>query len=720
MDRTIFWIIAVATVCILAVFSLPLFNGTVYTFDDFIYFHLPYHKFYARALSEGADFTWCPDVFCGFDLHAEGQVGMYHPLHLLLYRFLPFSAAFNLELFLSYPFLFIGMYFLLRRWNFSSGVCMFGAFTFTFNSFMFLRFQHMHMIATIAHLPWTLLCCDVILRGGSRGKVQVSCIMLAILTASQILLGFPQSYWMTAMIEAVYVLILAISRRVYFPLLKVFGFKLLGVLMASVQLIPTMTAIYSTARPIQDLNYQGEYSFHPINFLLSVSPYYFKEPIVPFNCVWEGTMYSGVIAIVLCIWLATRKEDLLKNRVILAIALVLTVVGTLLALGRYLPIFPLLMKVPPFGMFRCPDRYDLLVHFGLSAAAACALACLLQAQRKSGPLSKSVRVFILIVLAVAVLPLLYNIWVSRNPQHPLAANINSPYMAAIGSAILAAGAALVIAALKGFRWAVLAIVLLQVTDLGIYCESYVLRQGQAMSLADLIAAIRTPQEVTRGELVYTITDNILLLKGFRLFVDLVALPPHKELISYKIITLHVAGVNWIRKITGPNNEQKWTRVPDPLPRVQLYQRAMVYDDLNSQINQIDCKTTALVSKEISLSGESLGTVSILKDAPGDIEIAADVNSRQLLFLSESFNPGWRVEVNGKRREVIRVFGDFMGCVLDAGSRNVRFLWNPADLMIGKSISLILAAAMLIWLLVLGARNLPSLYLTRRFREAGHT
>ena len=129
------------------------------------------------------------------------------------------------------------------------------------------------------------------------------------------------------MIEAAYVLFLAISQRVYFPLLKVFGFKLLGVLMASVQLIPTIMAISSTNRPIHDLAYQGEYSFHPINFLQSISPYYFNEPIVPYHCIWEGTMYTGNIALVLCIWLLTRKEDWLKHRAIVTIALLLTVLG---------------------------------------------------------------------------------------------------------------------------------------------------------------------------------------------------------------------------------------------------------------------------------------------------------------------------------------------------------------------------------------------------------
>ena len=97
MDRAVFWIMAVATAIMLIVFSYPLFSGMIYTFDDLQDLHLPTRSFYAKALSEGSDFTWCPDLFCGFDLHAEGQVGMYHPLHLLVYRFLPLNLAFNLN-----------------------------------------------------------------------------------------------------------------------------------------------------------------------------------------------------------------------------------------------------------------------------------------------------------------------------------------------------------------------------------------------------------------------------------------------------------------------------------------------------------------------------------------------------------------------------------------------------------------------------------------------
>ena len=256
----------------------------------------------------------------------------------------------------------------------------------------------------------------------------------------------------------------------------------------------------------------------------------------------------------------------------------------------------------------------------------------------------------------------------------------------------------------------LAIVLLQVADLGIYCESFVLRRGQAKSVADLLAGIQIPQQASRGDRVFTdnhgiVNDDLLLLKGLRLSQGYASITPHKELMPNKLASQRVAGAKWALLYEGPNNRPRWLGLGEPLPRVKLFRQAMLYNDLNARLDQIDCKTVALVCKDISISGDTPGTAQIVKDKPGDIEIAADVNSRQLLFLSESFDPGWRVIVDGKTQELIRVFGDFMGCVLDSGTHTVEFQWRPTGLIIGKLISSILAAAILIWLLVLGVQNL---------------
>src|SRR4030095_422712 len=127
---------------ILGILSWPMLTGQVYIKDDLGMFHLPLRLFYAQSLAEGNNFTWFPNIFNGFYLHGEGQVGMYHPLHLILYSALPLALAFNLEVLLGYPFMLSGTFGLLSRWGIRRDAAMFGALCFTFSGFNLLHHIH--------------------------------------------------------------------------------------------------------------------------------------------------------------------------------------------------------------------------------------------------------------------------------------------------------------------------------------------------------------------------------------------------------------------------------------------------------------------------------------------------------------------------------------------------------------------------------------------------
>ena len=78
-----------AALVLLCGLSLPLLSGQILLRDDLALFHLPLRHLYAQALARGQSFLWVPEIYAGFYLHGEGQLGMLHPLHLVLYRMLP-------------------------------------------------------------------------------------------------------------------------------------------------------------------------------------------------------------------------------------------------------------------------------------------------------------------------------------------------------------------------------------------------------------------------------------------------------------------------------------------------------------------------------------------------------------------------------------------------------------------------------------------------------
>src|SRR4029453_9788247 len=96
-------------------------------------------------------------------LHGEGQIGLFHPFHQAIYRLLPLSAAFSLEIAANYPAAFIGTFCFLRRLRFDRPAALFGAMLFAFGGFNLLHHHHVNMIAVVAHMPWLLAAADVLI-----------------------------------------------------------------------------------------------------------------------------------------------------------------------------------------------------------------------------------------------------------------------------------------------------------------------------------------------------------------------------------------------------------------------------------------------------------------------------------------------------------------------------------------------------------------------------
>ena len=58
------------------------------------------------------------------------------------------------------------------------------------------------------------------------------------------------------------------------------------------------------------------------------------------------------------------------------------------------------------------------------------------------------------------------------------------------------------------------------------------------------------------------------------------------------------------------------------------------------------------------------------------------------MIADSYDPAWLVEVDGGRRSVERVNGDFLGCVLEPGTHEVRFVFHPMSIYYGLRLSFV--------------------------------
>ena len=388
-----------AAAIVLTYLAFPMLRREVYTTADLVDFHLPLRVFYARCLAAWESPVWCPDLFCGFYIHGEGQAGMAHPLHLLLYAMLPIDVALNAEWLFNYPFAFAGMAWFLRRQGLDKTGAAFGGLAFAFCGFNVLRYLHLNYLEPFVHLPWLLACSDVLLRSGPR-QARWAFGGLALLTASAFLLGQPQIVYCNGLAELAYLTWrLGSSARATWRRLPWWAVaKVLGVMIAGVQLLPTLDVKSRSVRDVGSAEFAMTFSVHPANSAQLVAPYFYKSRALGdrdgTGRRWYGDddslrqeygLYSGSLPCVLLAWMLVRRRDRASGRGVMVWAMIVGGVALVLAFGRYTPVYGMYLKVVPLSdLFRGPGRFVGIAHFAMAVVAAVGFADL-AARRETYP-----------------------------------------------------------------------------------------------------------------------------------------------------------------------------------------------------------------------------------------------------------------------------------------------------------------------------------------------
>jgi hypothetical protein len=99
-------------------------------------------------------------------------------------------------------------------------------------------------------------------------------------------------------------------------------------------------------------------------------------------------------------------------------------------------------------------------------------------------------------------------------------------------------------------------------------------------------------------------------------------------------------------------------------------------------------------------GQTGDSIAVVSRRPGFYELAVDSVAAGLLVLSESFAPGWSVQVDGTPRELLRVDGTLQGVWIGPGSSRVVFEYRPTMLYVGLGITLATFALIGVWLLIM--------------------
>jgi len=690
----------------------PFFAGRVWTHDDLGAFHLPVRAFYAERLARGEPFDWTPQLFGGFYLAGEGQAGTYHPIHLLLYRVLPLPTAMAWELLGSYPFMLAGTYLFLRRRLRRPDAAMFGSLLFTFSGFNLLHFVHPNAIAIVAHVPWLLWAIDVLLLDSDRRRLIAARAGIALLTGSQLLLGYPQYVWFSLLTEAAYGLFLTLgpgaskgSGNRWWRLATAKG---IGLMLGGVQLLPTLDALGHSARRAAGGAFADWGSLHPLNLVQLIAPYLFTNRVVGQNTHALG-LYAGAVPLALIVWLLAPRQGLTARlKPMTRAALAFGGLALLLAFGKYGPIYRVQRLMPLVGSFRFPCRYIMLFHLSVAVVSAIAFAALVRQHRRKQEAPWQDFVPLAVLVAFSVLAATAGLYLRRQP-------FIAPATAVLAGPLLIGSAALLVAlAARGRHVALVGLVLLAAADLGFYGLSYAAYR-HTERFDRYVAGVATPPALPGERVLANVlgfdepglrTGNQITLAGWHRTDGYAGLEPARRLDYRQLPALRVAGVRWVKRgertdaIEGLNpHDDDWLEVPEPLPRIRLVSRVRPTADPAREITRIPIESTALVESPLDLPGGPPGKAALVAERPGRLQVRVDCPERQLLVVSESYHPGWRAEVDGHPRAVLRANGDFLGCVVGAGEHEVVLEFRPQSLRNGRLVSCLGLILMLISLAV---------------------
>jgi hypothetical protein len=701
----LFWCAVGSAAALLLVLAWPLLEGELYVFSDLGRFHVPVRYFYSQALAAGDSFLWFPYEFTGFHLHGEGQGAFAHPLNWIQYRLLSFHAAFSLELMRTYLVLLSGTFALLVRWRVSWAAAAFGAVLFSFGSFNFLHFEHMNFTAIVAHVPWIWFAADVALESPDPRSVVLARLALIGLVASQGLHGHPQAMWMSFVGIAAWASTwLAggfvtrrerILRERFVALGPLAATMLLGVALAAIQLLPQWDALAISQRADPGSGHANRYALAPINVVQLVAPYLFSGRTVGSNTAGFA-FYCGAAVLPLAVWGCLRGRRLAAHWPVLRFGAGLAGFGFVLALGEQGFLYRLQEMLPVVGLFRAPGRYVMLAELGLVLMAVTAFADLASRRDERWPPAWRTLWPLAIPLAIAALVVAVIGQPGVQSAHP-AWETGAPIQVAAGVILIAITTALVVAAVRGHRSALFALVVVTAADLGFYGLSYV-RVLPTVELGEwaefgVAPPVGPDQRLEHGPAVFT-------LRGVRLAGGYAAMTPERVLPiglgRSPTAAIDPAALRAARRVAGIPVASSSGSTAAALPRVRLVASAEATEDVLTRIGQIDVGSTALVESPVAIGPGPVGEVRVIGDRPGLLRAQTDTVSPQLLVFSERHHPGWRGDRGATPCEVVPVYGDFMGCVVPPGRHDIELRFEPPSFTWGLRVSLIALLVALLW------------------------
>ena len=383
---------------------------------DTTVFYFPLMSWVAQRLHQGELPLWTPQVFGGYPIFADGEIGLAYPPLLLALLVLPPDRAFVVLRLLHLSIAALGTFALARTWRLPYSSAVLAGVVFALGNFLQAQIHHENIVRTASWLPVMLAAVERALRS-SGWRAQLRWTMLATLPLglaglslhSQmlaidllILAGYGAFRWAVGPLAVVGTARAWLSRllavtRVCAPV------GLIGLCLAGVQLVP-LIELAGFSRRGSGIPYSesAAYSLTFFGLVQAIFPYVFRGPDNQqwgLWTHWESYLYIGLVPLAL----ASVALVCVRRREVLAWG-VMGGLGLILALGQYSPInlHYLLWLLPGLSGLRAPGRFTVVVVLAGGMLAAYGLAWLQTLRASASAARRPTAAPLLVVVAVGL------------------------------------------------------------------------------------------------------------------------------------------------------------------------------------------------------------------------------------------------------------------------------------------------------------------------------
>ncbi len=320
---------------------------------DHLIQHYPFAQFLQNEIRSFRFPWWTSLIHSGFPILAEGQIGAFYPPNLAFLFLLPLKWAYNYEVLFHYGIATVFFYSYIRSLKLSSFAAFISTLIFLFGSTNAGFFYNITSQRVMVWFPLALLLADRIVTGHSWK----SALGLGLVFAVQIAAGYQQVAVYGISFTVLYFILRAGSQRRWSSLPFIGTALVLGAVLSAVQWVPMLRLSFYSSRAlgIEALAYEG-----------SASPWVGMTLLYPdWTGILRGGFYVGMLGLFFAwISLYRKKESIEKTWWILF------AVSLLLALGRFSPLYLLIVQAFKIYFFRVPAKFLFFSAFSLAAVSA--------------------------------------------------------------------------------------------------------------------------------------------------------------------------------------------------------------------------------------------------------------------------------------------------------------------------------------------------------------